>query len=143
MDGLSRDLRSNVQGLLWFTLLVYGTVMDLRLLRVITDVENENKGFVAHWMEGIFEPSRTHSSSMDMELIRAISLLNTPPTDAVSEIWLHDSAKVQGSLNMKEKLTVNGAEELAAGARKKIPTDKGEQYEIQRLKIVELWLFAT
>ena len=75
--------------------------------------------------------------------IRAISPLNTPPTDAVSEIWLHDSAKVQGSLNMKEKLTVNGAEELAAGARKKIPTDKGEQYEIQRLKIVELWLFAT
>ena len=35
---------------------------------------------------------------------------------------------------MKEKSTVNGAEELAAGARKKIPTDKGKQYERQKLK---------
>ena len=131
---MSRDLRSNVQGLPRFTLLVYGTVTDLRFLRVITDVENENKGFMAHWMEDIFEPSRTRSSSMDMELIRAISPPNTPPTDAVSEIWLHDSAKVQGSLNMREKSTVNDADELAAGARKKIPTDKGKQYEIQRLK---------
>ena len=75
-------------------------------------MENENKGFTAHWMEGIFEPSHTCSSSMDMEMIRAILPLNTPPTDAVSETWLHNSAKVQGSLNMKEKSTVNGAEEL-------------------------------
>ena len=123
-----------MQGLLRFTLLVYGAITDLRLLRVIKDVENENKGFTAHWMEGIFEPSRTRSSSMDMELIRAISPLNTPPTDAVSETWLHDSAKVQGSLNTKEKSTVNGAEELESGARKKIPTDKGKRYEIKRLK---------
>ena len=75
--------------------------MDLRLLRVITGVENENKGFMAHWMEGIFEPSRTYSSSMDMELIHTISLPNTPTTDAAPEIWLHNSAKVQGSLNME------------------------------------------
>ena len=84
-------------------------------------------------MEGIFEPSRTRSSSMDMELIRAISPLNISPTDAASEIWPHDSAKVQGSPNMEEKSTVNGTEELAMGARKKFPTDKGKQYEIQRL----------
>ena len=35
---------------------------------------------------------------------------------------------------MEEKSTVTGAEELATGARKKILTDKGKQYEIQRLK---------
>ena len=89
---------------------------------------------MAYWMEDIFDPSRTRSSLMDMELIRAISPLNISPTDAASKIWLHDSAKVQGSLNMEEKSTVNGAEELATGARKKIQTDKGKQYEIQRLK---------
>ena len=55
-------------------------------------------------------------------------------TDAVPEIWLHNSAKIQGSLNMEEKSTVNDAEELQSGARKKISTDKGKQYEIQRLK---------
>ena len=55
---------------------------------------------------------------MEMELIRAISPLNTLTTDAAP-----DSAKVQGSLNMEEKSTVNGAEELQSGARKKIPTD--------------------
>ena len=80
------------------------------------------------------EPSRTRSSSMDMELIRAISPLNTPTTDAAPEIWLHYSTKVQGSLNIEEKSTANGAEELQSGARKKIPTDKGKHYEIQRLK---------
>ena len=110
-----------------------GTVTDLWLLRLITDVENENKGFMAHWMDGIFEPSRTRSSSMDMELIRAILPVNTPTTNAAPEIWLHNSAKVQGSLNVEEK-PVNGAGELQSGARKKIPTDKGKQYEIQRLK---------
>ena len=89
---------------------------------------------MAYWMEGISEPWRTRSSSMDMELIRAISPLNTSPTDAASEMWLHDSAKVQGSLNMEEKSTVSGAEELESGGRKKIPMDKGKQYEIQRLK---------
>ena len=36
--------------------------------------------------------------------------------------------------NMEEKSTVNGAAELESGARKKIPMDKGKQYEIQRLK---------
>ena len=35
---------------------------------------------------------------------------------------------------MEEKSTVNGAEELESGARKKIPTDKGKEYEVQRLK---------
>ena len=67
-------------------------------------MESENKGFtsMAYWMEDIFEPSRTLSSSMDMELIRAISPLNISKMDAASEIWLHDSAKVQGSLNMEE-----------------------------------------
>ena len=89
---------------------------------------------MAYWMEDIFEPSRTRSSSMDMELIHAISPLNISRTDAASEIWLHDSAKVQGSLNTEEKSTVNGAEELTTGGRKKIPTDKGKEYEIQRLK---------
>ena len=37
-------------------------------------------------------------------------------------------------LNVEEKSTVNGAEGLVKGARKKIPTDKGKQYEIKRLK---------
>ena len=80
--------------------------------------------FIVDWMEGIFEPSRTCSSSMDMELFSAISPLNTPTTDAAPEIWLYNSAKVQGLLNMEEKSTVDGAEELQSGARKKIPTDK-------------------
>ena len=70
----------------------------------------------------------------DTASFRAISPLNTPPTDAASKIWLHDSVKVQGSLNMEEKSTENGAVELESGARKKITTDKGKQYEIQRLK---------
>jgi len=69
--------------------------MDLRFLRVTMDVESENKG-------GISEPWRTRSFSMDVELIHAISPLNTPPMDAASEMWLHDSAKVQGSLNMED-----------------------------------------
>ena len=60
--------------------------------------------------------------------------LNTPPTDVASEMRLHDSVKVQGSLPMEEKSTVNGAEELESGARRKIPTEKGKQYETQRLK---------
>ena len=82
--------------------------------------------FIVDWMEGIFEPSRTCSSSMDMELISAISPLNTPTTVAAPEIWLHNSAKVHGSLHMEEKSTVDGAEELQSGARKKISTDKGK-----------------
>jgi len=106
--------------------------MDSRFLSVTMDVERKNKGFMAYWMEGIFESLRMRSSTMDMELICAISPLNTPLTDAASEISLHDSAKVQGSLNVEEKSLVNSAEELEV--RKKIPTDKGKQYEIKRLK---------
>ena len=41
-----------------------------------------------------------------------ISPLSTPPMDAASEIRLHDSVKIQGSLNMEEKSTANGAAEL-------------------------------
>ena len=78
---------------------------------------------MAYWMEDIFEPSRMRSSSMDMALIRAISPLNIPRTDAASEILLHDSAKLQCSLNMEEKSTINGVEELATFARNKILTD--------------------
>ena len=97
-------------------------------------MESENKECtMAYCEEGIFESYRSRSPSIT-DSFRAISPLNTPPTDAAPEIWLHDSAKVQGSLNMEEKSTVNGAEELESGARKNIPTDKGKQYEIQRLK---------
>ena len=71
---------------------------------------------------------------MDTELIRAISPLNTPPTDAALETQLHDSLMVEGSLDMEEKSTANGAGELELGARRTIPTDKGGQYELQRLK---------
>jgi len=35
---------------------------------------------------------------------------------------------------MEAKSTANGAEELESGARRKFPTDKGKQYEMQRLK---------
>ena len=66
------------------------------------------------YCEGIFESYRSGSPSIT-DSFRAISPLNTPPTDAAPEIWLHDSAKVQGSLNMEDKSTVNGAEELESG----------------------------
>ena len=89
---------------------------------------------MAYGEEGIFKGYRSRSPSIDTASFRAISPLNTPPTDAASEIRLHDSVKVQGSLNMEEKSTENGAAELESGARKKITTDKGKQYEIQRLK---------
>ena len=39
-----------------------------------------------------------------------------------------------GSRFTEDGEEIDGAEELAAGARKKILTDKGKQYEIQRLK---------
>ena len=35
---------------------------------------------------------------------------------------------------MEAKLSANGAEELDSGARRKIPTDKGKQYEIQKFE---------
>ena len=98
-------------------------------------MENENmESTMAYGEEGIFKGYRSRSPSIDTASFRAISPLNIPPTDAASEIRLHDSVKVQGSLNMEEKSTENGAAELESGARKKITTDKGKQYEIQRLK---------
>ena len=132
---MSRDLRSNVQGLLRFTLLAcLWNCNEFTVVKSNYGRRERKQRFMAYWMECIFELSRTRSSSMDMELIRAILPLNTPTTDAAPEIWLHNSAKVQGSLNMEEKSTVNGAEVLQSGATKKIPTDKGKQCEIQRLK---------
>ena len=89
---------------------------------------------MAYGEEGIFKGYRSRSPSIDTASFRAISPLNTPVTDAASEIRLHDSVKVQGSLNMEEKSTDNGAAELESGGRKKITTDKDKQYEIQRLK---------
>lgn len=114
----------------------YGSLgLSMQLSRIITGMESENKeSTMAYCEEGILKAYRSRSPLIDTDLIRAISPLNTPPTDTASEIRLHGSAKVQGSLNMEEKSTVNGAEELESGARKKIPTDKGKQYEIQRLK---------
>ena len=114
-------------------MLVYGIATDLRLKRVITDAKSEEKEFMA-LMDGIFEPSRTRSSSMDMESVRAISPLNTPPMDAALEIYLQDSVKVKGSLDTEAKSTVDDAEELGLGARRKTRTDKGKQHELQRLK---------
>ena len=114
----------------------YGSLgLSMQLSRIITGMESENmESTMAYGEEGIFKGYRSHSPSMGTVSIRAISPLNTPPTDAASEIRLHDSVKVQGSLNMEEKSTDNGAGELESGARKKITTDKGKQYEIQRLK---------
>ena len=60
---------------------------------------------------------------------------NTPPTNAASETQLHDSVKVQVALDMEAKSTANGAEELELGARRKIPTDKGKEYETIRTAI--------
>ena len=54
--------------------------------------------------------------------------------DAASETELPNSVKVQGSLNMGAKSTVSDAEALGVGERRKIPTDKGKQHELQRLK---------
>ena len=71
---------------------------------------------------------------MDTELFRVISPLHTQPTDAASETELPNSVKVQGSLNMGAKSTVSDAEALGVGERRKIPTDKGKQHELQRLK---------
>ena len=71
---------------------------------------------------------------MDTELIRVISPINFPPTDAASETQPHNSVKVQGSLDMETKSTAGGVEELELDARRKIPTDKGKQYGLKRLK---------
>ena len=86
---------------------------------------------MAHWMDGIFEPSRTRSSSMDMESVHAMSPFNTPPTDAALEIYLQDSAKVKGSLDTEAKPTVDDAEELGLGMRRKTRTDKGKHTKVK------------
>lgn len=114
----------------------YGSLaLSMELSRLITDMESENmESTMAYGEEGILKGYRSRSPSSDTVSFRAISPLSTPPTDAAPEIRLHDSVKVQGSLNMEEKSTVNGAAELESDARKKIATDKGKQYEIQRLK---------
>ena len=95
----------------WFTRIntVY-LVFLLQLSRIITGMENENmESTMAYGEEGIFKGYRSRPPSIDTASFRAISPLNTPPTDAASEIRLHDSVKVQGSLNMEEKSTENGA----------------------------------
>ena len=38
------------------------------------DVENENKGFAAYWMEGIFEPLYMHSSIKNNNSTRRAAL---------------------------------------------------------------------
>lgn len=94
-------------------LFVYGTLTVLRFSRINTDTDSENEEFMAFCREGIgfFEASRSRSSSMDTELVRAISPLNTPPTDAALQTQLHDSVMVEGSLDMEAKSTANGAGE--------------------------------
>ena len=116
-------------------LFVYGTCTVLRFSRINTDTDSENKESMAFCDEGICEALRSRSSSMDTELFRAISPLNTPPTNAASETQLHDSVKVQVALDMEAKSTANGAEELELGARRKIPTDKCKQYVTIRTAI--------
>ena len=107
----------------------------MQLSRLITGMETENmESTVAYGEEGILKGYCSRSPSIDMVSFSAISLLSTSPTDAASEIALQDSVKVQGSLNTEEKLMVNGPPELESDAMKKITTDKGTQYEIQRLK---------
>ena len=70
---------------------------------------------------------------MDMESVCAISPLNTPPTDAALEMYLQNSTKMKGLLDTKAKLTVDDAEELGFGTKRKTSTDKGKQHELQRL----------
>ena len=107
----------------------------MQLLRLITAMESENmESTMAYGEQGILKGYRSRSPSIDTVSFRAISPLSIPPTDAASEIRLHDSVKVQGLLNMEEKSTAKGAAELESNARKKITTDKGKQYQIQRLK---------
>ena len=114
----------------------YGSLgLSMQLSRLITGVESENmECTMAYGEEGILKGYRSRSPSIDTVSFRVISPLNTPPVDVASEIRLHDSVKVQGSLNIEEKSSFNGAAELESDARKKITTDKGKQYEIQRLK---------
>jgi len=55
-------------------------------------MESENKeSTMAYCEEGILKAYRSRSPLIDTDLIRAISPLNTPPTDTASEIRLHGS----------------------------------------------------
>jgi len=56
----------------------------LQFSRINTDTDSKNKESMAFHAEGMFEASRSRSSLMDTELIRAISPLKTPPMDAAS-----------------------------------------------------------
>ena len=74
----------------------YGSLgLSMQLARIITGMESENmESTMAYGEEGIFKGYRSRSPSIDTVSIRAISPLNTPPTDAASELRLHDSVKV-------------------------------------------------
>ena len=112
-------------------LLVYGFQLVLRFSGVFTIMEGEGKEFAAYFEDGNLlrlQVSCSHSPTMDMELFRVILPLHTQPTDAASETELPNSVKVQGSLNMGAKSTVNDAEALGVGERRKIATDKGKQH---------------
>ena len=118
-------------------LFVYGFELALRFSRIFTVMESQGKEFAAYFEDDNLlrlQVSRSHSPTMDTELFRVISPLHTRPTDAASETELPNSVKVQGSLNMGAKSTVSDAEALGVGERRKIPTDKGKQHELQRLK---------
>ena len=100
-------------------------------------MEGEGKEFAAYFEDDnllSLQVSRSHSPTMETELFRVISPLHSQPTDAASETELPNSVKVQGSLTMGAKSTVRDAETLGVGERRKIPTDKGKQHELQRLK---------
>ena len=116
-------------------LCIYSFDLVLRFW-IFTVMEGEGKEFAAYFDDNNWlrlQVSRSHSSTMDTELFRVKSPLHTQPTDAASETELPNSVKVQGSLNMGVKSTVSD-EALGVGERRKIPTDKGKQHELQRLK---------
>ena len=97
-------------------------------------MENVNKESTSFSEEVNFEVSRSRSSSMDTELFRVISPLNTPPTDTASRDQLHGSGKVKGFPNIETESTVSGCKGLELSGRRKFGTEKGKQREIQRLK---------
>ena len=129
-------------------LFVYGFELVFRFSGILTVMEGEGKEFAVYFEDDNLlrlQVSRSHSPTMDAELFRVISPLHIQPTDAASETELPNSVKVQGSLNMGTKSTVSDAEALGVGERRKIPTDKGKQHELQRLKDhrIELWRYVT
>ena len=118
-------------------LLVYGFELVLRFSRITTVMEGESKGFTGYFGEDnllSLQVTCSNSPTMDTDPFRVISPLHTQPTDTASETELPNSVKVQGSLNVGAKSTVSDAEALGVGERRKIPTDKGKQHELQRLK---------